>query len=271
YRVVNNHEKVVEVCQQALHYFESNSNVRSSSSIAVFCIEIIISCISLKNFDLGEKIYRKSVEFTQVGSINWFLTLDGYVLLCFHTKRYEDVYQILHLATSNKKYKLLPVQYQEIWKVYDAYINFLIEAEQLTIDKRENIKNFRVGKFLNEVPQYSKDKLGINISILIIHILFLLYRKKRDAIVERVDALTQYSYRYLIKDETYRSNCFIKMLAKMVKASFHKNATKRTTKKLYERLASTPLATKGQSQHVEIIPYEDLWELVLQKLVNRAM
>ncbi len=270
YRITNNHEEVIRVCQEALHYFEKVTNKNSIGPIAVFSIDILFSCVISRNYDLGNQIFKKVNQILPEGSINWFSSLEGYILLCFHTKKYLETYEIQKLATNHKKYPVLPKQYSEIWKVYNAYCHFLIENNKLTLPEKSN-RPFRIGKFLNEVPQFSKDKKGINISILIIHVLFLLQRKKRDAIVERIEALKQYSYRYLIKDETLRSNCFIKMLAKMVKANFHKNATIRTTKRLHQRLRETPSATKGQSQYLEIVPYEELWDIILGILVNRAM
>lgn len=268
YRITNNYLEVIRISQEALHYFEKVTNKNSIGPIAVFSIDILFACIISKNYDLGNQIFKKVNQLMPEGSINWFLSLEGYILLCFHTQKYIETYEIQKLAIQHKKYSTLPKQYSEIWKVYAAYSHFLIENNKLDIS---GIRPFKVAKFLNEVPQFSKDKKGINISILIIHVLFLLQRKKRDAIIERIDALKQYSYRYLIKDETLRSNCFIKMLAKMVKANFHKNATIRTTKRLYERLAATPSATKGQSQYVEIVPYEMLWETIIGVLVNRAI
>jgi len=270
YRIINNHLEVIRVCQEALNYFEKVSNKNSSGPISVFSIDILFSCVISKNYDLGREVFNKLNKIVTDGSINWFLSLEGYILLCFHTQKYFETFEIQKLATTHKKYTQLPKQYSEIWKVYTAYCHFLLENKKLDLPTK-GIRPFRVAKFLNEVPQFSKDKKGINISILIIHVLFLLQRKKRDAIVERIDALKQYSYRYLIKDETLRSNCFIKMLAKMVKANFHKNATIRTTKRLKARLRETPSATKGQSQYVEIVPYEELWEIILGILVNRAM
>ncbi len=269
YRINNNYLEVIRISQEALHYFEKITNKNSVGPIAVFSIDILFSCVISKNHELGSSIFKKVNQIVPEGSINWFLSLEGYILLCFHTHKYTETYELQKLAVNHKKYTQLPKQYSEIWKIYGAYCHFLIENNKLDLPK-EN-RPFKVAKFLNEVPQFSKDKKGINISILIIHVLFLLQRKKRDAVVDRIDALKQYSYRYLIKDETLRSNCFIKMLAKMVKANFHKNATIRTTKRLLERLSETPSATKGQSQYVEIIPYEVLWDIILGILVNRAL
>jgi len=270
YRVINDHENVISVCKEGIKYFEKEQRQKSTPFMTVFYLESIISCIGLKKFKRGEQFFHYAKELAPNGSINRFNILDSYTLLCFHTQNYRQAYTVISETLNHKKYTSIHSKYQEIWKVYNAYSQFLIANGTITLPKEEK-KNFRLAKFLNEVPQYSKDKQGTNISILILQILFLLHRKDREAIIERMEALKQYSYRYLIKDETLRSNCFIKMLGKMVKVSFHKNATIRTTKRLYSRLAETPSATKGHSQFVEIIPYEILWEIVLSKLTNRVM
>ena len=96
--------------------------------------------------------------------------------------------------------------------------------------------------------------------------LFLLLDNKYSQIIDRVDSLTQYTYRYLHKDETFRSNCFIKMLLLMVKADFHPIRTKTYTTDLKKKLDSSHLITDERSTQVEIIPYDYLWELIIELL-----
>ena len=81
-----------------------------------------------------------------------------------------------------------------------------------------------------------------------------------------MDALNQYSYRYLRNDDTLRSNCFVKMILKIPDATYHPERLKRHTKKLYKTLVNTPTDIREQSSNIEIIPYESLWELVLELL-----
>jgi len=81
-----------------------------------------------------------------------------------------------------------------------------------------------------------------------------------------MESLNVYCHRYLRKDDTFRSNCFIKMLIVLPNAHFNKIAAIRKTEKLRNRLAEQPLETANQSSELEIIPYELLWELVLEIL-----
>ena len=75
-----------------------------------------------------------------------------------------------------------------------------------------------------------------------------------------------YCHRYLKKDDTFRSNCFIKMLLTLPRSNFNRIAVERNAKKFFDRLKSVPLEKANQAEDLEIIPYDDLWEMVLDML-----
>jgi len=101
---------------------------------------------------------------------------------------------------------------------------------------------------------------------LILQILFLLHQKKYSSIIDRVEPLNTYSYRYLRNDETYRSNCFIKILLQLPKSDFNKKAFLRHSDGFYQKLLEMPIEKAKQGNEVEIIPYETLYEFVLASL-----
>ena len=78
--------------------------------------------------------------------------------------------------------------------------------------------------------------------------------------------MIQYSYRYLKNDDTFRSNCFIKMLLKMIAADFHPVRTRTYTADLQKKLEKSSPVTDEKSSQVEIIPYDYLWEVVMELL-----
>ena len=103
-------------------------------------------------------------------------------------------------------------------------------------------------------------------SLLIFQFIFLLFEKKYNNVIDRVDALNQYAYRYLRVDTNLRSNCFIKMLTKIPKADFHPIRVEAYTKSLHNKLVDTPKIISSQALSIEVIPYENLWELVMDIL-----
>jgi tetratricopeptide (TPR) repeat protein len=220
----------------------------------------------LKKFDEGEKIAETCLAIQKKGSINWLIVLNYWVILSFHSNQYERAMKLFKEAKNHFNIDNMLIAASEHWKIYEAFLFYLLEINK--IDKDNSILNssFRISKFLNEVPNYSKDKQGINIPILIIQILFLLHQQKYDEIIDRTESLKTYVHRYLRRDGTFRSNCFIKMLLCLPSASFHKAGVIRRAKKYVDLLQSVPIGEANQSPEVEIIPYETLWEFVLESL-----
>lgn len=206
-----------------------------------------------------------SSEFT-ISQYNWYVA-NYYLLISYtHYEKYNQAYELIKNIIIQTKFKSLPNGVQQNFFVHEAYLEFLNEANIINNNKNISNSKFRIYKFLNEIPIYSKDKSGLNISILIVHILFLLLQKKYSDIIDRVDALNQYCYRYLRNDETFRSNCFIKMLIQMSRADFNKIRTERYSEKYYNKLTSKPLNIAEHGIEIEIIPYERLWKIILSQL-----
>ena len=223
----------------------------------------------IKHFEFAEKTALSCIELLTKGTSIWYFALEYYIILLFHSKQFQKSYQIFLEAIHHPRFKYQYKNISEQWKIFEAFIYYLILKQEIQIGGKTELKKFRLNKFLNEVPIYSKDKRGTNISILILQILFLLEQKKYQKIRDRVEALQVYTYRYLRKDHTYRSNCFIKMLLQLPKSKFNKTAVERKVEKYKEKLQKATNNIANQSSLIEIVPYETLWEYVLDSLDNK--
>ena len=63
-----------------------------------------------------------------------------------------------------------------------------------------------------------------------------------------------------------RSKIFIKMLLQIPKADFQGEKVKIKTEVLLQELIETNKATSKQEVYTELVPYEHLWNLLLQTL-----
>lgn len=182
--------------------------------------------------------------------------------------KFQELYALILNVINSKNYKKFLVQ-NEYWTVIEAYIQFQIRMNKIDPSLETSgrkLRPFSLARFLNDVPKFSKDKRGLNISILIIQFLFLLLDRKYSKLIDRLDAIKQYSYRYLKNDESYRSNLFIKMLLKVAEADFHPIAAERYTKDMHAKLIASNPSVNFQSTEIEVIPYEKLWEIVMELL-----
>jgi len=264
---LQDYEGIANACKNAIQYFEKKESIFSSVITNKFYNRFLKVCIPLKKIVEGEEIAEKLLTNLEGGSLNWYIALDSYFLLSLHTENYTKAEELYHSAISHKRFRNLSEEFREVWRVYEAYLAYLRMLGKL---ETEGVKPFRVGKFMNEVPIFSKDKKGVNVAIIIIQVLILIAQDKKWKVIDKVDALRAYVHTHLRNDDSLRSNCFIKMLMQMVKAKFHKAGTIRKTETLYSKLVSTQMVEKSQSQYVEIIPYEQLWAMSLTQLHSRA-
>ena len=261
----DNYQTIARICQDAIDYFRNNPQY-SKTAIAIFSRQQFLVYLQLREFGLGEKLLRKGEKYTPVGSLSWFTNYDYFFLLCLHSKRYQTAFNTLGFILQHPQFKAQPDLVKERWCIYRAYTYYLIGLGKI---EGQSPKKFRIHKFLNEVPLFSKAKRGTNIPILVAQILFFILYKQCAKVIDRMEAIEKYGYRHLKQAHTFRSNCFIKMLLVIPKAAFHKTAVIRKTEKLAKQLSTQPLEVSKQVYETEIIPYEDLWELVLESLENQ--
>ncbi len=269
YQSIGDYKKGLEIATQGL---AENSSLPNKELLGIYQSKknIAIAHFYLRNYDEANHWFLEVINMVTIGTRNWFNATSLYFLSLISQRDYNSLYALSIKILTNKNLSKFPY-FEEQWKLREAYLNFLIRTGKIEIpkDEKQKVKPFSLSKFMNSVPFHSKDKSGQNITILVLQILFLLLDNKYGLIIDKVDSLTQYTYRYLHKDETYRSNCFIKMLLQMVKADFHPIRTKTYTSELNKKLNSSHLITDERSTQVEIIPYNDLWDLIEELLATK--
>ncbi len=261
YTVVHDYENIIKYCDKALNSFPKNHpHIRSLSFMFLF--NKTSALVPLGKLAEAKQVARDTLRIVPTGSFNWHLILLKRIVVCLHAGDFQEAYQ-LYKAHVKKKcpYPLIT----EYWNIIKGYLYFLIQVGLIEPYSKER---FYLGKFLNEMPIYSKDKAGNNINILIIQILVQMRRGQFVKIIDRIDSLREYARLYTRNEETKRANIFIKMIIKMEAARFHRKGTETKTKTLLQKLKTTPLHMR-QNLAIEVIPYVVLWEEVLLILDNK--
>ncbi|MEZ5044937.1 MAG: hypothetical protein R2828_33875 [Saprospiraceae bacterium] len=266
---VNNYKETAKLCQEYINFFEKK-NYLASAPLQIFYYQLLVCNIQLKQYEEGKAAAESCLEVLTEGSFNWFKYQELYFLLSMHTHQYQEAYHLFLQIIQHKRFAFLPENVKEMWKIFEAYIHYLVLIRKVKLSRKDkHFTKFRLGRFLNATPIYSKDKRGMNIPILVVQVLFMILQRNYNSAIDRIEAIEKYCSRYLTKDDTFRSNCFIKMLLQIPHCGFHKAGVERKTSKYLNRLQTMPLDVAKQSHEIEIIPYEELWELVIDSLENK--
>jgi hypothetical protein len=265
HQIIYDHGQLLKSCDRAIAYFKSRKDRSSSVALFSFSFKKIPSLIALHAFERAEQEIEYCLGLTRKGKNNYFKVQEYAIILYFHAQQYDRALKVLETVYKTDQFDWLPEQSLEAWRIYDAYLHLFYEIGLVSQRPTSN-KRFRLTRLLNNVPKYSKDKTGANVTILTIHVLFLLQQGQYSEIIDRMEALRTYTHRYLRKDDDFRRNCFLKMLNRIPACGFNRSAVVRRTAQLRKRMEEVPISETRQELESEIVPFERLWDIALQLL-----
>lgn len=265
YMTVNKYASAAEAAAKGLELMMARDYLYPTV-IYSLTVNLIACRVGLRQFHEGEEALASLEQFLTPGHYNWFKTNEIHFILLLHTKQYEKANTLHQETTKRRDYKDQPAYIQEIWIIYGAYLRILANAGKLPLDKKQRASPFRIRRYLNNLPTFSKDKRGQNVPVLVSHVLLQLQQGKLDAVDDRLEAIGKYRSRYAGVEKNFRGNVFLHMLNELSKANFDRAITERKTKKLRALLDTVPVDVTSQGYDQEVLPYEDTWDLILNAL-----
>jgi len=150
---------------------------------------------------------------------------------------------------------------------------YAVISKALLAGKREAknvLSEVKLGKYLNSIPDFYRDKKGMNVAIIIVQLLYYIILKDLNQLDDRFEAVEKYLSRYMKTDPLYRSQCFVKMLLQVPKQNFHPVAIERHADRYYWNLKSLPFLDSHHPNEIELTEYEVLWDQVMDFLKDRG-
>ena len=262
-----------KISKQAVQFFQTKRHFPDLGRFS-FVQKLGFIYEQKKDYQKAVDTYEKALSFDLTeGGTAWYNVRSHLFDANLQLRNYQSCYKFLSQAISHKSFKSLFSNYKEPWLIREAYVNFLIEAGKVDIEimKSHQLRSFSISRFVNDVVLFSKDKRGLNISILIIQSLFLLLREDYDGFERKLDSLNQYAFRYLKNDGTLRSNAFIKILQKLPDVNYHPVRWVAHTEKLLKRMRSSESKSGFDTKEKEVMSYELIHEILLEILENQKV
>ena len=195
-------------------------------------------------------------------SNNWFAFQENHVLLALHAGHYELAQTLLGTVLKNPFYAKQRAAGQQRWELYRAYLEFLLPAGAGISPVRTPAS---VAQWALQLPDFNRDKRGYHVAILILQLLYYLRRRNLDEVMLRLERLRKYQQLHLRDEDTLRSRLFLRLLAILPEKDFQARACAERGQNLLAKLREAPQPGEAYAQ-IEVVPYEELWELTLQLL-----
>lgn len=262
---INDCKSALEICVDSLSLLKNRPN--TNRSILVATSNQQLACLTqLRIFtnSEGDSIATYALSLSEEGSFNWFRTHELHLHYCLFACRYEEALNIFEKASQHPKFESLGGAVRDNWQLYGGYLHLLAALGKIELAKVENVVGtFRYARLSNEIEVLAKDKQGMNIPLIFLPVVYHLVKGTFDTADISPESLEKYRKRYLDNDMNRRSAAFLNMLIAFAKRDYKSASAEKKIKKELEVLAKEQPQVAGQTFAVEIIPYEDLWEMMI--------
>ncbi len=269
YQLSDNYTAAVQVIQDHEEFIKQTPTFHPPSRLEELAIQKMNFYLHLKDFAGGEAHAQKFAALFSDKNPNQYTFKEYQLLLAMHTDNYLRAAEIFHDVVSQSSFRTLSDAKKERWCTFQAYLHYVYKYKKIK-DIRPLIQNsktgFQLSDFLVKKPEFAKERRGLNAAILTIQILYFLEKMNTEELIDRVNEIERYTRRYPKKDMNFRSECFISLLIQMRDDGFRFYQTRRATEKTYEEMTSVMMEYYGGNRALEVLPYEVMWDIVLDKL-----
>ena len=222
----------------------------------------MIAYMYLRKYEEGKQEARVMISKMKTGNRDWLAILEYYFLLCMHSGNYEQALNVYYDVFKSVYYQSLNPEYQERWKYFEPYLNFIIPDQF----PKESINLLG---FLDEMSYYTSHKGDNNIIIMVGQIIVMMDMDEFEKLAERTTYLESYIKKYVEKKIYPRTWIFLNMMLKLFKNNFNAKKTSMQVDKQFQML--TPF--EGNPLYcidgIEVIPYDTLWQDIIKKLFKK--
>lgn len=266
FELENDHNSVIAISEKAEEYIKTFPQYEKEEKILTFQLKKMLAYLHLKDFKNGKVNAEKNIHSFTEGTEEWYVFMEYYFLLAMHTENLVNTMGIYQRVTNLPKFRKASRLIKEKWKIFQYYMEYMIEIGgdknlSLTLQK----SGIKLNKLMTDPVLYPKELRILTIHTVIAQVLFALERKNFVNAAENIERLKSYTQRQLKSEENQRMILFIKLLQQLMKADFTQIHLS-STEKYLEKLEEKPLMYRGNLNDLEIIPLENLWKILLDRI-----
>lgn len=269
----HDYKGVIRICEETERFFEAKPQLSSYMRLGESYNQKAEAHMYLRDYKKAQLSIEQALDLFPAGATNWFNAQSLNFLLAMRTRNVAKAAAIYSEVIRNERFPMMPERIREEWLIYGAYVNVAarlwnIPQPKISVNKRET----RVSTLLNDAALYEKDKHGAYVALRIYQVVRYILDDDRTKLNKMDKAILNYTYRYSdVPSESIRSVTMLRLLRYAFMTGV--SPTRLRNNKIIKRYTSVldPRKSSLNIAPMEIIPYEMLWETLVDFVEQRAL
>lgn len=264
YQLINDHSNLIKNNKAAYTFFENLELEVHYISKVGFLFELIPYYIANRQYGNAETTINTCLKIFPRGSFNWHQLLMYQAVLGFYSgkpKMSLRAYKIAHAL--QKKFKNEKIA--EYWHLISGYLELFkkLDREKENLDQN-NYQPFKLRRYLNVNEEKRNDVQKAN--LIILELLHLMVDGKHSKYLEKLDKIEGFIQSRFKSHQFKRTRYFLRLLKSVIKGNYHVPLVEAHGKRQLKNLAATRKDLSIETIDLEIVPYELLWGIVIDRL-----
>ena len=273
HQAMGNYEKSIDSSRGALLYISSQTHFYSKARMGEYALYILENHLLIHEHSGVKSAIKLCSQYIVPGSNLWFKYKEYHFLFTMHADEVHLASAIMKEIFSHDRYELQIEHLKERWSIYQLSLEYRLWVDQKTRATvgKPVIPLLRYKKYrqrLRSYPTYTKDKEGLNIAVLVLNILLLLESGHDAEIIEQMEALSTYRYKYL-KGESQTAILF-RLFTMLIQYNFSYDAVLKKTEKWKKRMESLSKKAFEITEAIQVLPPLWIWNRVMAILELRS-
>ena len=258
HQIINDQEKVIKNNNIAYKFFSSQKKTLSYVYQYAFLSDLIPIYMLQKKFKETKSILETCISLPPFNSFNHHKILIYQAYFGFRSdtpQLVKQAYEIAHAFPTKFQSNLI----EKRWHLIKGYLALYHKFGVLYFNK-----GFRLQKFLNV-----SEKQGDNIekaNLIILELLHLLVAKNFPKFITKLDRVEPFITARFKSHDFKRTRFFLRMLKAIIKGNYTKKLVIAHAESQIKKLAKSHKEINVDTIEREIVPYEILWNLIIQQL-----
>lgn len=260
YRIAKEETEIIKNLQEAIAFFESLQVKKSYISEWNFRYQLVPIHMKRREYKKAEFHLNECLKLPTTGEYNWHLTLLLKAVLGFYCNNLLMVKEARNTAVQIPK-KFDSKGIEDYWQVLRAYLFLFAKWGKIELEG-----NFRLYRFLNSVKVSNIGKPNL----LILELLHVLAKGNKTEYRRLCEKITPYISKK-IRKKNKRTKCFLRMLKAVESGNYHPVRVAKHAKKYKDQLYLCEHVFTINILEIEPVPYELLWEELIEWLDRRRL